>query len=320
METFTASFAATAAAIAGIFLVILAAGFMVRRGSISQNQISGLSDATVNIFLPCLIFSKVIDTLDPGRLPQWWLLPLAGIAMTLAGTGLGAIAFLGQLPGKKDLLPVAGIQNAGYLVLPVGMALFPTRFDDFALYVFLFILGCNPVLWSLGKLLVSRTVRGEPLWRGLVTPPLVANVVAVAIALTTGSAWIPRPIVASIDLLGTAAVPVATFVLGAVLGGIRVGLRPHLGDAARVLGIKLLLLPALVVLLLHLGRLHEIDPLMAEFFVIQAAAAPAVALVLQVRTYGGNEQRVGAVMLLSYLACTVTLPAWVAAWRMLVSG
>jgi predicted permease len=60
--------------------------------------------------------------------------------------------------------------------------------------------------------------------------------------------------------------------------------------------------------------------LLAEFFVIEAAAAPAVALVLQVRTYGGNEQRVGAVMFLSYLACTVTLPAWVAVWRLLATG
>jgi aryl carrier-like protein len=43
-----------------------------------------------------------------------------------------------------------------------------------------------------------------------------------------------------------------------------------------------------------------------------------VALVLQVRTYGGDERRVGSAMFFSYLACTVTLPAWVAAWRMIV--
>jgi hypothetical protein len=36
-----------------------------------------------------------------------------------------------------------------------------------------------------------------------------------------------------------------------------------------------------------------------------------------VRTYGGDEQRVGSVMFLSYLACTVTLPAWVAVWSLL---
>jgi hypothetical protein len=39
--------------------------------------------------------------------------------------------------------------------------------------------------------------------------------------------------------------------------------------------------------------------------------------VLQVRVYGGNEQRVGTVMFLSYIACTIALPAWVAIWRLI---
>ena len=82
--------------------------------------------------------------------------------------------------------------------------------------------------------------------------------------------------------------------------------------------VKFLALPLIVVIVLHAVRLHAANPLLAEFFVIEAASAPAVGLVLQVRTYGGNEQRVGTVMFLSYVACTLALPAWVAIWRLLV--
>jgi len=317
---FGAAFAGTLSAIAAIFLVILVSGLMVRRGIISQNQIDGLSVATVNLFLPCLIFAKVIDTLEPAELPGWWALPLAGIAMALGGTALGAIVFAGRLREKRNMLPLAGMQNAGYLVLPIGLALFPNQFDTFALYVFLFILGYNPVLWSLGKLLVSGNGATRPGWRNLVTPPFVANLVAIACALSGAGNLLPKPILGAIELLGTAAVPVATLVLGAVLGSIDVRLRSHLADTARALGVKLVFLPAMTVVLLYLTRLHATNPLLAEFFVIEAAAAPAVALVLQVRTYGGDESRVGSVMFFSYLACTVTLPAWVAIWSLLTSG
>lgn len=320
IEAFGTAFASTVAAIAAIFLVVLVSGLMVRRDIISQRQIDGLSVATVKIFLPCLIFSKVIATLKPAELPGWWALPLAGIVLALVGTGLGALVFAGQLHEKRNMLPLAGMQNAGYLVLPIGLALYPDRFDTFALYVFLFILGYNPVLWSLGKLLVSGNGGSRPGWRQFVTPPFIANLVAIAVALSGVGKILPGPVLRAIDLLGTAAVPVATLVLGAVLGSIDVRLRSHIADTARALGVKLMLLPAVTVGLLHLTRLHVSNPLLAEFFVIEAASAPAVALVLQVRTYGGDEKRVGSVMFFSYLACTLTLPMWVAVWRLITSG
>jgi len=316
-EALFAAFSGTLSAMAGIFLVILGAGLLVRRGLITQTQIDGLSAATVNVFLPCLIFAKVIETLDPRGQPGWWALPLIGIVMALVGTGLGALAFIDRLPAKRNLLPLAGMQNAGYLVLPVGLALFPDRFDTFALYVFLFILGYNPVLWSLGKVLVTGGRGERPGWRDLVTPPLVANLVAITFALSGAGTLLPRPFLTAVDLLGSAAVPVATLVLGAVLGSIGIRLRRHLADAARTLAVKLLALPALTVVLLRLTDLHATNPLLADFLVIEAAAAPAVALVLQVRTYGGDEREVGSVMVLSYVACTLTLPAWVAVWSLM---
>ena len=304
---------------AGIFLIILGAGLLVRRGVITQTQIDGLSSATVNVLLPCLIFAKVLETLDPEGLPGWWALPLAGIGMALLGTGLGAVAFVGQLPAKRDLLPLAGMQNAGYLVLPIGLALFPNQFDTFALYVFLFILGYNPVLWSLGKILVTGGRGKRHGWRDLFTPPLVANLVAIGFALSGAGALLPSPFLKAVDLLGTAAVPVATLVLGAVLGSIGIRLRHHLADAARAMAVKLLVMPVLTIGALQIFHLHQTNPLLAQFFVIEAAAAPAVAIILQVRTYGGNESRIGTTMVLSYLACTLTLPAWVAVWSMITN-
>jgi predicted permease len=319
MGSFATVFSASVVAISGIFVVIFGAGLMVRRGVITQNQIDGLSSATVTVLLPCLIYNKVTEALDPSSQPWWWALPLAGIAMALAGTALGAAVFAGQLPAKRHLLPLAGMQNAGYLVLPVGLALFPDRFDTFALYTFLFILGYNPVLWSLGKYLVSGVASDRPMWRGLLTPPFVANIVAITAVLTGASALVPRPVLEAVSLIGSAAVPVATLVLGAVLGSVAIRARSILADAVRTMGVKLIVLPALTALVVHLSGLAAVNPLLAEFLVIEAASAPPVGVVLMVRTYGGDEQRIGSIMVFSYAACVLTLPAWIAIWR-LISG
>jgi predicted permease len=317
IEAFATAFSGTVSAIAIIFLVVAVSILMSRWGLITKSQIDGLSSATVNLFLPCLIFAKVVERFQPSTQPGWWALPLAGVVMALLGTGLGAIVFARQLPEKRDMLALAGMQNAGYLVLPIGLALYPGEFDTFAVYVFLFILGFNPVLWSLGKVLVSGNSGERPRLRDLLTPPLVANLVGIGAAVSGVGRILPTPLLDAIDLVGTAAVPVATVVLGAVLGGISIRLRSHLGDAARTMAVKFLAVPAIVVAVLHAVDLHAANPLLAEFFVIEAASAPAVGLVLQVRTYGGDEQRVGTVMFLSYAICTLALPAWVAVWRLI---
>lgn len=236
--------------------------------------------------------------------------------MPLVGLGIAALAFAGELPAKRNMLPLASMQNAGYLVLPIGFALYPERFDEFAVYCFLFILGFNALLWSVGKLLATS---GGPStgWRGLITPPLVANLMAVSCALSGADRLVPDMVLDGVRFIGQAAVPVATIVLGAVLGGTALRLRPYLWDGARALAIKLGVLPLLTVLVVRAAGIEAVDPLLAQFLILEAASAPAVGIMLQVRTYGGDEAKVGAVMLASYAACALTLPFWLAVWEAL---
>jgi hypothetical protein len=317
VATFVSAFAGTLAALVPVLLVIIGAGLLVRRNIVTHAHVEALSRTTVILFLPCLMFSKILKTLDPGALPLWWLLPIAGVAMVGLGLVLAVAVFGRSSRRRGDMLALASMQNAGYLVLPVGLALYPSRFDDFALYCFLFLLGFNPVLWSVGKMLISGRGRGG--WRGLVTPPLVACLAGVAGALAGLEDVVPRTLLAAIDLIGQAAVPVATVVLGAVLGGVHLRLRPAVGDGLRVMAVKFVLLPAAVVGVLYVTGIAASQPLLARFLVLEAASAPAAGLVLMVSTYGGDHERVGSVMLLAYVACVITIPGWLAVWELLAT-
>lgn len=316
MSLFLTSFSAAMVPVLEIFLVIAVAGFLVRRRLISRELVSGLSRVTVLVFLPCLIFANVSTNFRPWEFSLWYILPLSALTMTSLGLGLGALLYLGRLAGKKHLLPLAAMQNAGYFVLPLGLALYPDQFERFALLTFLFILGNNLLLWSVGKGLAAPgpdATRGRA-WRELLNPPFLANLSAVILVLSGAARFLPEFLLNSTRLLGSAAVPVATFILGAVLGSVPLRFRDLLGDALRLLGVKLLLLPLLVFILLRLFA-AQLEPLLADFLIIQAAVAPAVGIILQVRHYGGDEERIGALMFLSYAVSLFTVPLWIGAWR-----
>jgi len=317
-------FQATFVGILQVFLVALAGGLLVRFGWVMQSHIQGLSAATVVVFLPCLTFSNITQNFRVELFPMWWLLPISAVAMVGVGLLLGALAFCRELPEKKSMLAVAGLQNAGYLVLPIGQALFPAEFDArFSVYCFLYILGINPILWSVGRWLATSSRSERVHWRAFVTPPFVAVIISLTVVLTglrdavpeAASTYVTGPAGRAIHLLGLAAVPVATFVLGASLGSIRLSPGAYWLDGLRALGIKLLVLPALTILALRMTGWCSEDALLGAFFVIQAASAPATAMTLQIRTYGGDEQKIGSLLFAGYLLCAVSLPFWYALWR-----
>lgn len=316
-ESFLRTFGQTFVATSEVALVVATAWVLVSRGVISQAVIKGLSDLTILLFLPCLMFSDILGTLRPAEQPLWWLLPVLGLAMFVAGTLIAMVALAGSLRTKRDLIPLAAMQNAAFIVLPVGQALVPEEFDRFALYCFLFLIIYSPLFWSVGKFLNTSSGGRMFSWNSLFSPPLVANLFALALVLTGAKALVPEPVVAATRMLGAATVPAATIVLGGVLGGMQHRFRAHLADAVRSLSVKLLVIPLLTILVLSATSIRQTDPLLALVLVLQGASPPATNIVLQITTYGGNLERSGTIMLMGYIAALVTIPAWVALWQVL---
>ena len=316
---FTAGFLSMLQALLRIFIIIVFAGFLVRKHIVDKKQIDALSRLTVVVLLPSLVFSHTLKYFDPQQLSYWWLLPLLGIGMSFLGLLLAGMVFFPKAFKHKNLLAVASMQNAGYLVLPIGKILYPDNFTAFSLLTFLFILGYNPVLWTLGKHLVTSTETQDTSFdfKKIITPPAIANIISLLLVLLGWQHIFPDILVDSVDFLGQAAIPVATFVLGATLGSISFMKLPSLVEIIKVLSVKYMLLPAVVLYLLWLFDIGKNYPLLSDFLIIQSAAAPATGLILQVRAYGGDRQKVGAMMLIAYIFCLFALPFWIALWHSL---
>jgi predicted permease len=300
-----------------IFIIGGIAGLLVWRKVILQSFVDGLSNITVYVFLPCLIFSTIISGFNPHQERYWWIIPIAVIIVILAGMGIASLMFIPDFKRHRNVLPLASMQNAAYLVLPIGEFIYPDQFEHFAVYCFLIVIGLNPVLWTIGLYFVTGQKRSDFLWRQLLTPPFVVNIVSIILVLTSVHKFIPVIFTDSIGMLGKATVPSATFILGATLASVVKSL-PGFWVTFRIIFVKFVLLPGIAILILYTLKVNETNPLLADIMVIQSAAAPATAFILQVRTYGGDLQKIGGITFISYFVTLIAIPVWLTVWKMII--
>lgn len=317
MNALLGHFFETLVAIVPLALVVGAGALLMRRGWLTDAAVEGLSRAVVHVFLPALIFSKIVAGLDPRAMPYWWLIPITALALFGLGLVLTLLAFPREARRSRDVLPLGFMQNAGYFVIALGERLVPEDFDRFSAYVFLFILGYSPLLWSFGKACMTPSLPGPRAWRAFLTPPLFANLMAVFFVLAGIADYIPGPVMRGVEMAGVAAVPAGLIVLGASLGTVRFGRRTEWGIVLRCVALKVVLVPAVAILLLELSGLRTHWPLLLFMLVLQAVSPHAANLIVHVRTYGGNLERAGSVILVAHLAGLVTIPLWLAVWELL---
>ena len=316
-EIFFATLTSNTLALVQVLLIALAGAVLVRKQIFKSSDIKGLTLIVVNVLLPSMIFSKIVRTLDPQSFPLWWVLPLVGLGLILVGILFAVLFFYRDLSSKRSLLPIASMQNAGYLALPLGQAIYPEQFDLYALYTFLIIMGLNPILWSVGKFLNTGGHLIQFSWKQFITPPFIANLLGISFVLSGLHQYIPKIVINAIELTGTATVPIANFILGAVLGGISLKVWPSFSDTIRVLGVKFLILPLITIIVMMVLHLRETNSLLSDVILIQAVSPPAIAILIQIRNYGGDEQKSGSLMLISYLVCIVAIPVWMALWKVI---
>jgi len=316
MQLFYRAFSGMFVAIIEIFIIAFIAGILVRRDIIKRSYIQGLADITVKVLLPSMILDNILTTFDPSRIGSWWLLPMIGFLAPLVFLVFVFILYLPDYKKHLNKFPLATFQNGGYLVLPLGQLLYKERFNQFALYVFLLTMGLGMILWTVGKFLITHTDEGKKVkFTDLITPPFIAIVFSLFLVFTGLNKYIPKIIIEPIRLIGSATVPIATFVLGATVGGISFRGFASLVDIFKLSFVKYLIMPAITIFILYQSGFYISNSLLADFLVIESSAAPAANLIVMVRKYGGDEQQTGSIMFVMYFLAVITMPLTLALWK-----
>jgi len=304
---FLESFRITSLAVTQIFLLGLIGYFLVKKNILGLEGLNSLSRLVIEITLPILIFCQLVKDFKFTLYPDWWLFPLISIAITVGGLLLGTLftVFIEGRQHKLQFLSLITFQNSGYLPLALVAALLPTdKVDSMFIYIFLFLLGFNLVMWSLGvyMLTFSRAKRFELV--SLFSPPVIATVFSLIFIFLGLNKFVPDVLLKPLRMVGDCTLPLAMFVVGGNLAQISLGRIDRKAIFFMVLA-KLIILPLLGLWLILKLKLSE---LMGLLIIMQLSVPSATSTSLIIRHYKKEDLLVSQGVFLSHIVSIITMP------------
>lgn len=324
------------AAFSMLQLVLIAAiGFiLVRLKKVDDRIIRILSTFLINIALPCWLFSKLIVTRREDLLSSL-LFPVAGIIVIATGLFLGFLLFAGMkytASVKRSGTALCGMGNSGYLplsisetlpvALPVIVGVLPD--ETAALYIGMYLVTMNPILWTLGNWLVTGGV-GKPRVGQILTPPAVSVIVGIVVVLLDGGRLFGNNgsiffyVAKTAETLGHTALPAVLISLGGMIAlASEEGFhrdRQTILFTGNVMGTRLLLMPGLFFLFYFSTRSFvQLQPVQYWVLFLEMTTPPATNLSVMAARAGRNQDLVAQTLFFSYLAYFIIFPLYLAAF------
>jgi predicted permease len=304
---FWESFRITGLAVMQIFFLAALGYFFIKREILGHEGLDALSRLVIEITLPILIFCQLVKDFSFTLYSNWWVFPLISIAINIIGLVVGFL-FIGFIRGqqhKLQFLSLISFQNSGYLILALVAALLPAeKVDTMFIYIFLFLLGFNLVIWSVGVYMLTfvRTKKFE--LGSLFSPPVIATLFSLLFVFFGLNKFVPDTVLKPLRMVGDCTLPLAMFVVGGNLASIHLG---RIDKKAMCLAIlaKLIVLPALgLVLVINL----KLPQLLGLLILMQLAVPSATTLSLIVRHYKKEDLLVSQGIFLSHILSLLTIP------------
>lgn len=301
-----------------IFLLIVA-GFGLRRtGVLTAQADESLLGIVINLLLPCLALDVILGNEALTRPANLLIPPVAGFATVGLGIGAALCAariFLKGAAVQRTFGLTTGIQNYGYIPIPLCMALFDRETVGVLLA---FNLGVEVAFWTIGLATVSGGLGGKHWARQIWTPPMIAICLALGLNSLGADAFVPEPLRVALHMLGQCAVPFALLLTGAMLADhARPGLLASgLRTTGLALVIRLLLLPVIII---TTAVTVPMDPALSRILVVQGAMPSAAFSIVMARVYGGDMPTAMRCVFATSLAALATIPLWLSFGLMLLN-
>jgi predicted permease len=314
---FLESFKITGLAVMQIFLLAGIGYFLVKKSILGPEGLNSLSRLVMEVTFPVMIFCQLIKDFRFGSYPGWWLLPLLSLLITLIGLLVGAI-FVGLLKGQEhrmQFLSLVTFQNSGYLPLALVAAMLPPeKLGTVFIYIFLFLMGFNLVMFSAGVHMLTFHKNKKFELASLFSPPVVA-IGATLILIGLGlNKFVPEAALKPLRLLGDCTLPLAMFVVGGSLAEIRLR---HINKKAIALLIlaKMIIMPLVGLWVVVKFRVPELIGLL---IIIQLAMPAATTLSIITRHYKREDLLVSQGVFFSHIVSILTIPLFLSLYFALV--
>jgi len=296
--------------VAPVFILVGAGALFRKLRWMSQEGDTSLLKLGVNVLLPALIADTVLDNPLLTKAGDLGFPPLIGFSLITASMGVVALMLAPlRLPPETNGAGIitAGVQNFGYMVIPLVEALY----DRETLGVlFLHNLGVEVAMWSVGIWVLAKN-QGGPAWKRLINIPTLAILSSCLFNLFHANTWMPSVLRKALHMLGQAAIPLAILLTGATMyDQMRQATREH--PRYKALSIAMLArMAVLPLLILAVARWVPMAKALQNVLVMQAAMPSALMPVVLCRHHSADSRFSVHIILFSSALGLFTIPLWI---------
>ena len=299
-----------------VYLVMGLGGGARKLGILAPEVDKSMMRLCVTILTPCLIFQRVVgndSVMHPGP-----VLVAAGLGFGLVTLGIAVSYFLAPLAGlsvgqgRRTFAVGCGLQNYGFVAIPIVSALFH---DPGTLGVlFTFTLGVELACWLCAVGLMTGL--GSAPWKLALNPPVIAILLSLALNFSGLHQFVPEVIHNFFGMVGACAVPLAGLLFGGAITDLWGQEKLNWGIAIASPILRLFIVPlAFIAAAYWLPLSIELK----RILVVQAAMPSAVFNIMIARHYGGHAPTAVQVVLSTTIVSLATTPL-VISWGLRVVG
>nr|WP_267908118.1 AEC family transporter [Cerasicoccus arenae] len=297
-------------AIVPVFLLMSSGGLARALKWINDAGEQALLKLVVNLLYPAFIFSAVANNESLRMKGLIISAVLTGFLFVMIGYAL--CYFAAPLFGMKENAErrtfsfTGGIYNYGYFAIPVCTPLFGLETVGVLLVISV---GVELAMWSFGILIVSGEFNRRSLKR-MITPPLVAILIAIPVNLLGVTEIIPGFVESTLDLLGRSAIPIGLIMIGATMWQLMTK-EPLFTRPSIALGACLMRLGVLPLVLITAYAFIPSPLPLREAALVHAAMPCGVLPVVLTRVYGGRTNIALRTVVSTCLVSLITIPLWI---------
>lgn len=306
---FLESLKTTILAVAQIALLGVVGYILFKRGILKQEGLQFLSRVVVEATLPILIFCQLVKDFSFSAYPEWWIFPILSAAITAAGFLAGFLfsVFVKKGQYRLQFLSLVAFQNSGYLPLVLVAALLPKEnLAQMFVYLFLFLLGFNAIIWSFGVYMLTSVKAKRFELNSLFSPPVLATVFGLLFVWFGFKNAVPEFVFKPLKMIGDCTLPLAMFVVSGNLAQIRL----KQIDKKAVLLILLAKLVMLPLIGLFLVVRFNVPCLLGMLIIMELAMPPATSLSVIITHYKNEDLLISQGILFGHLAALISVPVF----------
>lgn len=310
----------------GRLVLLCIFGFIVFQPvALRSRLLSPLVFITINVLFPLYFVhhfpTSWADAVDVGG--YWMVVFFFACVFYIALQASIGRLLLSKLPALKkvehprEYLAMFAMQNAGYIPLPILAVIAPRVV---LLYMFFFTFAFNLVFWSFAVSYIQGHGSG---FRFRMNVPMIGMAAGLLFAVSGTYGYVPEFLRHALALNASVAMDLVLIVLGGTLASIPRDSLRYRPEFAWFIGLRQVAYPAVFLLVLWLlplpGLSGELEWGIRVAFLLQAVTPPATNLLLVTKEYGTEEQvnYGGSMILYSYMASALTIPAFLILARLL---